>query len=235
MKVIVIGNGKGGTGKSTISMNLLVALQSMNKKVYAIDADAPQHTLTQYIQNRNFNKNLSKIEYKSMQYDENIDQILHIFDKEYDFVIIDLSCHYDKKTQHIHSKADLLITPITDSLIDTNVLQSTNSLEQFVPGAYAELVWQVKKNKINDKSGSLKWLLLPNRINIRVTNNQKKVIQKLKELSKYMGCIILPGIKDRVLFRELFESGKTIFDLKNNSISTLAAKQEIRNIISYCI
>ena len=51
-RVIVIGNEKGGAGKSTVSMHLSVSLLRMNKKVGIIDLDVRQRTLTRYLENR---------------------------------------------------------------------------------------------------------------------------------------------------------------------------------------
>ena len=39
-KIIVFGNQKGGTGKSTLAMHLIVSLLIKGYKVAAIDADA---------------------------------------------------------------------------------------------------------------------------------------------------------------------------------------------------
>src|SRR3954471_11829103 len=50
--VLVIGNEKGGSGKSTTAMHIIVSLLSDGAKVSTIDLDARQGTLTRYIENR---------------------------------------------------------------------------------------------------------------------------------------------------------------------------------------
>ena len=50
--VIVFGNGKGGTGKSTAAMHVIVGLLRDGYRVGAIDLDAQQGTLTRYFDNR---------------------------------------------------------------------------------------------------------------------------------------------------------------------------------------
>src|SRR6516225_11564346 len=50
--VIVIGNEKGGTGKSTLAMHLSVALMSFGQRVATIDLDSRQKTFTHYVENR---------------------------------------------------------------------------------------------------------------------------------------------------------------------------------------
>src|SRR5258706_2086141 len=50
--VIVIGNQKGGAGKSTVAMHLIVALMRMGRRVGALDLDVRQRSLIRYIENR---------------------------------------------------------------------------------------------------------------------------------------------------------------------------------------
>jgi chromosome partitioning protein len=50
--VIVIGNQKGGTGKSTFAMQIIVALLKAGKRVASFDLDLNQLTLTRYLLNR---------------------------------------------------------------------------------------------------------------------------------------------------------------------------------------
>src|SRR6202162_6373484 len=50
--VIVVGNEKGGTGKSTLAMHLTVALMNFGQRVATIDLDSRQKTFTHYVENR---------------------------------------------------------------------------------------------------------------------------------------------------------------------------------------
>jgi len=50
--VIVIGNQKGGSGKSTFAMHIIVALLRAGKHVACFDLDLNQQTLTRYLANR---------------------------------------------------------------------------------------------------------------------------------------------------------------------------------------
>jgi chromosome partitioning protein len=50
--VIVIGNQKGGSGKSTFAMHIIVALLKTGKRVACFDLDLNQQTLTRYLANR---------------------------------------------------------------------------------------------------------------------------------------------------------------------------------------
>src|SRR5262245_45115019 len=50
--VLVIGNEKGGSGKSTTALHIAVALLGEGARVATLDLDARQGTLGRYIENR---------------------------------------------------------------------------------------------------------------------------------------------------------------------------------------
>src|SRR5271169_2749389 len=50
--VVVLGNEKGGSGKSTTAMHIAVALMKAGQRVATIDLDCRQQSLTRYIGNR---------------------------------------------------------------------------------------------------------------------------------------------------------------------------------------
>src|SRR3954470_12164245 len=50
--IIVVGNEKGGSGKSTVAMHVIVALLTEGFDVGSIDIDSRQGTLTRYVENR---------------------------------------------------------------------------------------------------------------------------------------------------------------------------------------
>jgi cellulose biosynthesis protein BcsQ len=50
--VVVIGNQKGGSGKSTFAMHIIIALLKAGKRVASFDLDLNQLTLTRYLGNR---------------------------------------------------------------------------------------------------------------------------------------------------------------------------------------
>src|SRR5947208_8671361 len=50
--VVVIGNHKGGSGKSTFAMHIIIALLKAGKRVASFDLDSNQLTLSRYVSNR---------------------------------------------------------------------------------------------------------------------------------------------------------------------------------------
>ena len=49
---IVVGNEKGGSGKTTTAMHLIVSLANMGFRVGSIDLDLRQQSLSRYLRNR---------------------------------------------------------------------------------------------------------------------------------------------------------------------------------------
>jgi len=50
--IIVIGNEKGGTGKTTTSIHVIMALLRMGFKLGCIDIDSRQQSLDRFMENR---------------------------------------------------------------------------------------------------------------------------------------------------------------------------------------
>ena len=50
--VVVLGNEKGGSGKSTTALHIAVALMKAGQRVATIDLDCRQQSFTRYISNR---------------------------------------------------------------------------------------------------------------------------------------------------------------------------------------
>ena len=105
--IIVIGNEKGGTGKSTLSMHLTVNFLREKAQVGTIDLDARQGSLSRYVENRktyavaNPNHNIplpqhyalfkSEATLRSEAEKEESDKLLSTLDalKTMDYIIID--------------------------------------------------------------------------------------------------------------------------------------------------
>src|SRR5471032_1463339 len=51
-RMIVVGNEKGGSGKSTVAIHIAVALMKAGQSVATVDLDARQRSFTHYVENR---------------------------------------------------------------------------------------------------------------------------------------------------------------------------------------
>ena len=85
----------------------------------------------------------------------------------------------------------------------------------------------------------LNWVICGNKISTIRSNNKNQVFSQLENLSKLYGFRFTSGLKDRVIYKELFLDGLTVLDLTNNDLrrrmtmSHLAAKLELNNLAEF--
>ncbi len=253
---VVLGNEKGGSGKSTTAMHVVVALMKLGKRVGAIDLDSRQRSLTRYLENRAdwcerkeadlpFPKSfvLERSERDAVQVaeEEERDVFNGVMDElsDYDFVIIDSPGSDTHLSRLGHSVADTLITPMNDSFVDFDLLAEINpeTLDVLGPSLYSELVWDSRKNRALESRASIDWVVMRNRISSLDARNKRRVGEVLTALAPRIGFRIAPGFGERVIFRELFPTGQTLLDLTEGNAGTkltmshIAARQEVRELI----
>ncbi len=250
--IIVVGNEKGGTGKSTVSMHLAVKLLQENFKVAIIDLDGRQGSLTKYIINRRnycHQNNLilpTPTHYvfepvnKEANRKEIEDTILNL-SQQFDAIIIDTPGYRNYLFELAHQYPHTLVTPISDSMVDLSAIADINyqTDEIIKAGHYAEYVWDIKKKLASQKLPYLNWVICGNKTSPLRSNNKSYVFNRLESLSKLYGFRFSAGLKDRVIFKELFLEGLTVLDLNNPELhrrmtmSHLAAKMEVNNLVEF--
>lgn len=256
--VIVCGNEKGGSGKTTTSMHVIVYLLKAGFKVASIDLDTRQKSLTRYIQNRrnwaqtnrlnlelpnHFRFDLARvdsaIEAQSKDF-SSLERALIEVQHTHDFVIIDTPGADNYLGRLSHSLADTLITPMNDSFIDFDVLGRVDPKTLEIAGVshYALMVREARRQRRNVDNGLMDWIVVRNRMSSLNSRNQENLLGCVKELSLRLGFRIAEGISERVIFREYFPMGLTALDELSEvavegrtSMSHLAARQEIRKLI----
>jgi chromosome partitioning protein len=63
----------------------------------------------------------------------------------------------------------------------------------------------------------------------------RRVAKAVEELSRRVGFRVIPGLSERVIYRELFPSGLTLLDkghLGELGTSHLVARQELRSLVA---
>ncbi len=253
--VVVLGNEKGGTGKSTAAMHIITSLLRQGHKVGSIDIDARQGTLTRYIENRRnrikikpeenlivsnhyplFKSDANSLEEAKSDEESRFKIIIDNL-KDCDYIVIDTPGSDSYLSRLAHSFANTLITPLNDSFIDLDMLAILNSenLEIVKPSTYAEMVWEQKKQRAIRDRGSIDWIVLRNRLSNLNSRNKEDMQKVLSNLSKRIGFRLVPGFGERVIFRELFLNGLTLLDLRETktvmSLSHIAARQELNNLL----
>jgi len=253
---IVVGNEKGGSGKSTTSMHVATALARMGHRVGALDLDLRQKSFARYLENRAaycrkaglalpmpHYRDLPEVDAGKLAPGENVfdtrlSAAVTAMEADSDFIVIDCPGSHTRLSQIAHSLADTLITPLNDSFIDFDLLARVDPDTGRVmgPSIYAEMVWNARQLRAQAGLKPIDWIVLRNRLGAQQMHNKKKVGAALEDLSKRIGFRVAPGFSERVIFRELFPRGLTLMDLKDVgveglNISNVAARQEVRDLL----
>jgi chromosome partitioning protein len=254
--IIVVGNEKGGAGKSTVSMHLATALARMGHQVGALDLDLRQRTFSRYMENRarflqSAGLNLAspvahelpEIAPETLKpgeniYDHRLSAAVAALEPQKDFILIDCPGSHTRLSQVAHSLADTLFTPLNDSFVDFDLLAHTDSTgdEILGPSVYSEMVWNARQLRAQAGLRPIDWVVVRNRMGAQRMVNKEKMERAIRNLSKRIGFRIAPGFSERVIFRELFPRGLTLLDLrdigvKQLNISNVAARQELRDLM----
>jgi chromosome partitioning protein len=257
--VIVVGNEKGGSGKSTTAFHLAIFLMYQGHRVATIDVDSRQQTFTHYVRNRRAWSSERKLALPSPKHfhlpaawgDSVKDNHRAEFDvfrravaeveDRVDFLVIDTPGFDTNMTRLAHSLADTLITPVNDSLIDLNVLARADAVtgEPVETSHYSRLVQRARSERMSVDGQSIDWILVRNRISMLSSRNTRQVQTMLDRIAARFGCRVADGIGERVIFRSLFASGMTVFDPLDAellgglpSASHMTARQEYRSLVA---
>ncbi len=257
-RVIVVGNEKGGSGKSTVAIHIAVALMKAGQSVATIDLDSRQRSFTHYIENRRAwaervgrdleTPNHCCIEQK-VDYPTADDEIAecNIFTETVEnlannhaFVVIDTPGHNRYMMRLAHAMADTLITPLNDSFVDFDVLGAVDPETFGVTGIshYARIVEEARRQRQADRLET-DWIVLRNRLSSLGSRNKRFVGRALEQLSQKLNFRCVDGLAERVIFREFYPRGLTaVDDLDEATLGTrptmshLTARMEMENVLS---
>lgn len=259
--IIVFGNEKGGSGKSTSAMHVTIGLLKMGYKVGSIDLDARQGSYTRYLTNRfhtlektgralpiPFHMSIEKSEQETIegQQREERDFMFMALDelgKACDFIVIDTPGTDSFLSRLAHSYADTLVSPMNDSFIDLDLLADIDPETHEVRKAsiYTRMVREakgIKRERTGDETADIDWIVMRNRLSALANKNKIEIYDLLQRVSEYCGFRQTQGFSERVIFRELFLKGLTLMDLEDDpdftglTPSHLAARQEVRSLIN---
>jgi chromosome partitioning protein len=256
-QLIVLGNEKGGSGKSTTAMHLIVGLLRDGYRVGALDLDARQGTLTGYLAARQAFAGRSGVALPLPQAEavhrseadsraaaeaeeeEALDAALGRLAGA-DIVVIDCPGADTHLSRLAHARADTLITPINDSFVDFAMLARVDpeNHEVIHPSIYSEMVWEARKRRFKRDRGRIDWIVMRNRMGSTEMRNKRDVGATLETLARRIGFRTVKGFGERVIFRQLYLQGLTLMDAREAGLgiqmgmSHIAARAEVRALIS---
>jgi len=256
--VIVVGNEKGGAGKSTIAIHTAVALMHAGAKVAVLDLDLRQQTMGRFFANRrqwlDANGATAPLPMEHLVSSQGPElarapeaEVVARFHAAFDacseaadFLLIDTPGADTAVSRVAHGLADLIVTPMNDSFVDFDMLGVVDpvSLELVRHSLYSETVWDSRKARAAKDRKMIDWVVLRNRLAPTEARNRKRLDERVEALSRKVGFRIGPGLRDRVIYRELFPFGLTIADLSPSirpvamSLQHVAARQELRAVMS---
>ena len=241
---IVFANEKGGTGKSTTAVHTAVALAASGHRVAALDLDSRQRTFTRYLENRDATMRRLEAELPQAKYEvlqeqseEALNAAIARISQDVDVVVIDTPGRDDAIARAAILRADTLVTPMNDSFVDLDLIGQVHPENYKItrPSFYAELIWNSRTARAKQTGKSVDWVVLRNRLQHIESHNLKRVGAALDELARRVGFRVIPGLGERVIYRELFPKGLTLLDLQQLGevgIGHITARQELREMIA---
>lgn len=257
--VIVLGNEKGGSGKSTTAMHVAVALLKAGQRVATIDLDSRQRTFTHYVERRRAWAQRRKLALElplhfciargdGARVDENeagefsgFAQAITEVERKHDFVVIDTPGADTYLARLAHSMADTLITPLNDSFLDFDVLGSVDPQTFELTGSshYSELVREARRQRRIVDGRMLDWVVVRSRLSMLGSRNKRLVGEGLNELGARLGFRFVDGLAERVVYREFFPRGLTALDDLDEALlgtrpnlSHLTARTEVQDLLA---
>jgi chromosome partitioning protein len=230
--VVVLGNEKGGSGKSTTALHIAVALLKAGQRVATIDLDPRQQSFTHYIENRRAwgerarvtlemptHYCVARAEGNSLEANEaqefaNFSAAISKIEHSHDVVVVDTPGNDTYLMRLAHSMADTLVTPLNDSFLDFDVLATLDPTNFTVTGEshYAEMVRESRRQRRLVDGRLTDWIVVRNRLATLGSRNKRLVGEGIDELSKRMGFRSVDGFAERVVYREFFPRGLTALD-----------------------
>jgi len=256
--VIVVGNEKGGAGKSTLAIHIVTGLLHAGKRVAIIDLDLRQRSMARFFANRaawmagNGQTLPMPIEPdlgdgKVLAKADEAEQLIR-FEAAFaearnkaEVILIDTPGGDTILSRTAHGLADQIVTPMNDSFVDFDLLGQVDpvTLDLLKPSIYSESVWEARKHRAitQGRHAQIDWIVVTNRLAVAEARNRRRLEERMQKLAKRVGFRMGPGLRDRVIYRELFPFGLTVADLSNDvrpvavSLAHVAARQELRNLM----
>ena len=242
--VIVFANEKGGTGKSTTAVHVAIALAAKGARVACLDLDHRQRTVGRYLDNRAETIKRTGSQLPMPRHathdgktDARFEELWHQLSEGTDFLVFDTPGRDDPFARIAAALSNTLVTPMNDSFVDFDLIGQVHpeTYQVVRPSFYSELIWDARKQRARADGTTIDWVVLRNRLQHIEARNMRRVSDALTQLAKRVGFRVIPGLGERVIYRELFPAGLTMIDSKefgSMGLAHVAARQELREMMA---
>src|SRR4029079_10024036 len=195
------------------AVHTAIALAASGHRVGALDLDSRQRTMTRYLENRDatvrrLEKDLPRAAYEVLEdHPENGRAAATArLGEQADVIVIDTPGRDDEIARAAILKAVTLVTPMNDSFCVRHLIARVHPENYKIPrpSFYAELIWNSRTQRAKTTGKGVDWVVLRNRLQHIESHNLKRVGAAMDELAKRVGFRVIPGLGERVIYRELF-------------------------------
>lgn len=203
--ILLTGGEKGGTGKSTVAVNLAAWLASHDVDIVIIDTD-PQRTAAQWVERRNMLDHLPKVH--SVEKYGQVYETARDMASRYGQVIIDAGGRDSEELRSAMVAADTICCPIRASQPDLETTVHMNTLVKLAKGMNAGL------------HANLLISMAPTNPIVTEASQARELLAQLPEFG-----LLESSISERKAYRDTMTTGHGVIEHQNEK-----AKAEIEQL-----
>jgi chromosome partitioning protein len=199
---IAVTNLKGGVGKTTIAINLAVALSQRQKSVCIIDTDKNQNSAVEWSMCRSEDK--PTIQVFSIEAEQIKVKTLNDLEQKFDVLILDGTPQLSELASRTIVVSDVVLIPISASLFDFRAFEK-----------FLALLEETDSNRVALGLKSIKSYIVLNKINERANISSEIV----RGLEKYDVPILKSRLGNRTAYAETALDGIGVTEGKDKKAS----------------
>lgn len=189
--IIVVGNQKGGVGKSTLTVNLAVAWQQSGKSVVIVEADPSVFTVSTWADDR---EEASLPPILTVKKTGKLKEALRNLDQQYEVVLVDLPGKDSPEMRSALLAADLFLIPSQPTQAD---IDATINLAPIVEA-------------VGEYNEDMKTAVVINRLTTHARSTE--LTEATEALEQAFETILPDAVHDRKAFRSSLSEGKSVLE-----------------------
>ena len=203
--IIVVGNQKGGVGKSTLTVNLAVTWQQAGKSVVIVEADPSVFTVSTWADDR---EEASLPPILTVKKTGKLKEALRNLDQQYEVVLVDLPGKDSPEMRSALLAADLFLIPSQPTQAD---IDATINLAPIVEA-------------VGEYNEEMKTAVVINRLTTHARSTE--LADATEALGQAFETIFPEAVYDRKAFRSSLSEGKSVVEGADEK-----AAAEIQNLV----